>query len=33
MPDGTLAVVRDRDFHIDWVAPDSSVTLLAQNPT
>ncbi|HTR79076.1 MAG TPA: hypothetical protein VMH39_13245 [Gemmatimonadaceae bacterium] len=26
MPDGTVAVVREHDYHIDWIAPDHSVT-------
>jgi len=26
MPDGTVAVVREHDYHIDWVAPDGSIT-------
>jgi hypothetical protein len=26
LPDGTIALVRTRDFHIDWLAPDGTVT-------
>jgi len=26
LPDGTIALVRTRDFHIDWLRPDGSVT-------
>jgi hypothetical protein len=26
MPDGWVAVVREHDYHIDWIAPDRSVT-------
>jgi len=26
MPDGTIAVIREHDYHIDWVAPDGSLT-------
>ena len=26
LPDGTIALVRGRDFHVDWIAPDKSVT-------
>ena len=26
LPDGTIALVRHKDFHIDWIAPDGSVS-------
>ncbi len=32
LPDGTLAVVRGADYHIDWLAPDGSRTSTAKIP-
>jgi hypothetical protein len=26
LPDGTVAIVRGHDYHIDWIAPDGKVT-------
>ena len=26
MPDGTVAAIREHDYHIDWIAPDGSTT-------
>ena len=26
LPDGTIAIVRERDYHIDWIAPDGTRT-------
>ena len=30
--DGTIAIVRGRDFHIDWISPDGRVTSTAKIP-
>ena len=32
MPDGTVAIVRGRDFHIDWIHPDGSRSSSAKIP-
>ncbi len=32
LPDGTVAVVRGRDFHIDWIHPDGTRTSTAKIP-
>jgi hypothetical protein len=32
LADGTVAVVRGRDYHIDWIAPDKSVTSSTKIP-
>ncbi len=32
LPDGTLAVVRGADYHVDWLAPDGSRTSTAKIP-
>jgi len=32
MPDGTIAIIRAQDFHIDWVAPDGARTASAKLP-
>jgi hypothetical protein len=32
VPDGSIAVVRGRDYHIDWIAPDGTSTSSAKLP-
>jgi hypothetical protein len=32
LPDGTIAIVRGRDYHVDFVAPDGGVTSAAKIP-
>ena len=32
LPDGTLAIVRGRDYHIDWIRPDGTHTASAKIP-
>jgi len=32
LPDGTVALVRGRDYHIDWITPDKSSTSTAKIP-
>ena len=32
LPDGTIALVRTKDFHIDWLHPDGTVTSTAKIP-
>lgn len=32
LPDGTVALVRGRDYHIDWITPDKSLTSTAKIP-
>ena len=32
LPDGTIALVRGRDFHIDWLSPDGKVTASPKIP-
>lgn len=32
LPDGTIAFVRGRDYHVDWIAPDGSRTSSAKIP-
>lgn len=32
LPDGTIALVRGRDYHVDWIAPDKSVMSTAKIP-
>lgn len=32
LPDGTIAIVRTRDYHMDWVAPDGRMSATARMP-
>jgi hypothetical protein len=32
LPDGTIAIVRERDYHIDWIAPDGTRTSTPKMP-
>jgi hypothetical protein len=32
LPDGTVAIVRGQDYHIDWIAPDGKVTSTPKMP-
>jgi len=32
LPDGTIAIVRERDYHIDWIAPDGMRTSTPKMP-
>jgi hypothetical protein len=32
LPDGTIAIVRTRDFHIDWLGPDGTMTSTGKIP-
>lgn len=32
LPDGTVALVRGRDYHVDWIAPDKSMTSTGKIP-
>ena len=32
LPDGTIAIVRSHDYHIDWIAPDGTMTSTPKMP-
>jgi hypothetical protein len=32
MPDGTIAIVREHDYHVDWVSPDGKMTSTPKMP-
>ena len=32
LPDGTIAIVRGHDYHVDWIAPDGSVRATPKMP-
>jgi hypothetical protein len=32
LPDGTIAIVRTRDYHIDWIGPDGAATSTPRMP-
>jgi hypothetical protein len=32
LSDGTIAIVREQDYHVDWIAPDGSMTSTAKMP-
>lgn len=32
LPDGTVALIRGRDYHIDWITPDKAITSSAKIP-
>lgn len=32
LPDGTVALIRGRDYHVDWITPDKSITSSAKIP-
>lgn len=32
LPDGTVALIRGRDYHVDWITPDKAITSSAKIP-